>query len=225
MRLRKLQVATLALSVMCVATSAFAGPIVTGFTGGSSFNIFYGASTGDVVGFRFTADAALTLTKLGILVDPFDGILHSSHEVGLWRTSDQTLLGSVVVNPATAQLIDGFLYEDLGAPIALSAGTGYTLGAMYTATDSDSYLSGPTTLSTDNISATNGVFPSAGDIGFVFPALDSANLARLGPNAIGNVNAAIPEPSSLALLGISVMVLVACYWRRTVASRRMRQVA
>ncbi|MHC4981316.1 MAG: hypothetical protein ACYTGT_20225, partial [Planctomycetota bacterium] len=165
-----------------LAGVATAQPVVTSFTGGSIFGIFYGGSTGDVVGFRFTSDIDQLVTDLGVLEDPSDGVLDADHMVGLWRNSDMALLASVTVTP-TSPLIDGFRYEPI-APVLIEAGQGYTLGAMYTATDNDSYVSSPSTVVLFNISATNGVFPSEGSLGFVYPTEDSGNLARFGPNAI-----------------------------------------
>ncbi|MEQ8316774.1 MAG: PEP-CTERM sorting domain-containing protein [Phycisphaerales bacterium] len=180
-----------------VATAQVAA--VDGFTGGSSFPIFYGGSTGDVVGFRFTADVDMSVTDLGILSNDGDGALDSPHMVGIWRNSDQALLGSVMVMPSST-LIGDFRYEAV-TPFNLVAGERYTAGALYTADDNDSYFSSPATLDLNGISDTNGVFPSEGSLGFTFPTEDSTNLARLGPNFLW-----VPAPSSLALLGLGGFV-------------------
>ncbi|MEM8679107.1 MAG: PEP-CTERM sorting domain-containing protein [Planctomycetota bacterium] len=118
--------------------------------------------------------------------------------VGVWRNSDQALLASTSVD-ASGTLIGDFYYEAI-APVMLSAGTGYTLGAMYTADDNDSYISSPGSVVLDQISATNGVFPAAGDLGFTYPSEDSTNLARFGANAIWSV---VPEPSGMLLLSLA----------------------
>ena len=193
------------VALICAGTASVAmaqGAAVTDFTGGSPFGIYYGASTGDVVGFRFTADVDMLVTDLGVLLDPGDGVLDSAHMVGIWRNSDMSLLASTSVD-ATGTLMNGFLYESI-APVALSAGGEYTIGAMYTADDNDSYISSPSTLTTNGISNTNGVFPAAGDLGFVYPEGDSTNLARLGGNFIWEV----PAPGSLALLGLGGLAAV-----------------
>jgi hypothetical protein len=196
-----------AITALAVNGPAYGqSPVVAGFTGGSSFGIFYADSTGDVVGFRFTADSDGFVTDLGVLDDPADGVLDSSHEVGLWRNSDMALLASASVSSSDT-LMDGFYYQSI-TPVAVTSGTEYTLGAMYTATDNDSYISSPATVTLDGISSTNGVFPPAGDLGFVYPASDSTNLARLGPNA----KFIIPEPATASLMGIALAV--ACLFRR-----------
>ena len=84
-----------AMLLVNTALPTHADAVVSGFTGGSGpFGAFYGDSTedGDVVGFSFTADVNLTVTDLGILNEPGDGILDSAHMVGLWDATTQALL-------------------------------------------------------------------------------------------------------------------------------------
>lgn len=190
-----------ALVFLAACSTAFAqSPVVTSFTGGGGpFGSFYGTllPSGDVVGYRFTADANITITDLGILEDPIDGVLDSRHMVGLWRNSDMMLLGSTLVG-ASDPLISGFRYASI-APVALVSGDEYTLGAMYSGDDGDGYFSGPSSITTDMISGTMGVEPGVGDLGFVYPVVTSpGNLGRIGPNAIW-----IPEPATLTLFAFA----------------------
>jgi hypothetical protein len=198
---------TVAFVLLCLGlcqTTFAQTPIVTSFTGGGGpFGSFYGTllPSGDTIGYRFTADANITITDLGI-VDDFDGILDSAHQVGLWRDSDQALLASTTVSSADT-LFSGFWYAPV-APVELSAGTEYTLGAVYASDDLDSYISGPSSISTDMISGTVGVEPGVGDLGFVYPTVTSAgNLGRIGPNALY-----VPEPTSVVLCGLGVLFLL-----------------
>lgn len=196
-----------------LAAPAGAVPVISGFTGGTGpFAIFYGDSVGDVVGFSFTADVDLTVTDLGILDDPLDGVLDAAHMVGIWDVATQDLLGSVSVDNS-GTLIDGFYYSSLGGPVNLTAGTDYLLGALYTATDDDGYLSSPTTVDTMFISNTVGVFPAALDLGFAFPTEVSANLGRLGPNMLA-------EPTVVPLPGAAGLLLLALGLARLVGIRR-----
>ncbi|NNE36233.1 MAG: hypothetical protein HKN13_13420, partial [Rhodothermales bacterium] len=126
---RKLIALTLILSSMFVVP-AWAVPAVADFTGGGGpFSSFYGtlAPSGDVVGYSFIADIDLTVTDLGVYSDiGADGVLDSSHMVGLWDAATQGLLGSALVDN-TGALIGEFYFATLGASISLTAGMEYVL--------------------------------------------------------------------------------------------------
>ncbi|GIK33269.1 MAG: PEP-CTERM sorting domain-containing protein [Armatimonadetes bacterium] len=125
--------------------------------------------------------------------------------VGIWRDSDQALMASALVDPGTATTLGDWMYQSI-SPVQLSSGASYTAGAMYTATDSDSYVSNPTTVVTDPwITLTASVYPSTGSLGFVYPSLTNAGArGRHGPNFIV---AAVPEPTTLIALGLGGMAL------------------
>lgn len=174
-------------------------PAIDSYTGGTRFGVFYGDSTGDVVGFSFTADVNLTVSALGILNN---GGLNSAHMVGLWNASNQSLLASTSVD-SSGTLLNGFYFNNLASNVFLSAGNRYVLGAVYSATDDDSYVSGPSSISSNFISATQAVFASNASLGLVFPTNNSVgNLGRIGPNMLAQVS--VSEPSALALLVISL---------------------
>jgi Domain of unknown function (DUF4082) len=191
----------LLLVVGACASVAVAQPAITGLSGGSAFDSYYGGLiAGDVVGFRFTSDVDQYVTDLGVL-DAADGIIDSAHMVGLWDAGG-SLLASVEVD-GTGTVLNGWYYEAI-APVALTAGERYTVGALYNSGDLDSYFSGPS-LTLYNISDTVAVYPAVGDLGFVYPEFESAgNQGRIGPNMI---LAPIPAPGSLALLGLGGLAL------------------
>ncbi|MEE4270495.1 MAG: DUF4082 domain-containing protein [Thermoanaerobaculales bacterium] len=173
-----------AVIVIACAPAAM-GQGITGFVGGSEFVIFYGDSTGDVVGFRFQVTAPLEIAMLGVWnadTNAGGAGLTSTHQVGIWDGS-QNPVASVVVDPATGTVIGDWTYESV-TPVTLTPGQTYTAGVLYTATDNDSYISSATSVTTDpNVQFLNAVFPSEGNLGFVFPTEDSlGSNGRFGPN-------------------------------------------
>ena len=208
---RLVSVVALALGL---AGTSFAAPVLTSFTGGSVFPTYYGSSTGDVVGYSFTADIDLIVTDLGIVNDPLDSVLDSAHQVGLWDATTQALIASISVDSGDT-LFDGFYYATLASTVNLSAGSSYVLGALYTADHGDGYTSGPSSVTLNNISGTTAVFPSASELGFVFPTGTSGgNLGRIGPNMLATPAAAVPEQGSIFLLSLGLAGLVVARRRR-----------
>lgn len=169
------------LFIAAFATAAF-GQAITGYSGGSEYNLYYGTSTGDAIGYRFTVTEAISATSLGVWNADQGGVMDSPHEVGLWDDT-QALLTSVTVTTA-GTVVGDFIYAEI-TPVVLNPGTTYTLAVVYFDGDNDYYLSGASTLTTDpKVTWVNAVYPTAGNLGLTYPALDSAasSLGRLGPN-------------------------------------------
>ena len=189
---RMLYVLLMVAGLILTAQSASAQAIVS-WTGGSEFAIFYADSTGDVVGYRFEVNMPVTVDSLGVWdADTQAGGagLTSDHMVGIWDDT-QTLIASTTVTP-TSVIGGDFRYEPI-TPVDLVPGTVYTIGALYTATDDDGYISTATGLVTHpDITWINAVFPidpPGGNQGFVFPLGDSApsSQGRFGPNFTFNM--------------------------------------
>jgi MYXO-CTERM domain-containing protein len=178
-------------TLACVAIAGAAGlanaQAITGFTGGSQFNIYYGNSTGDVIGWRFTVNSDIFVTSLGV-----------------WNGDTHSLLVSGTAGPG-GSVVGAFTYTSV-ADTLLSTGGNYVIGAMYTATDGDSYISSATTLTTDPaVNFGGAMFPDAGDLGFVLPGQQSAatSRGRLGPNFLFRP---VPTPGGLAVIGLGGLV-------------------
>lgn len=200
---------TLALLALAGASSMASAQAVTSISGGTQFASYYTATTaGDVVGWRFDVNTSIILTDLGVwnqdTLAGFEG-LTSDHMVGLWDSSGN-LLTSGVAGPG-GNVVGAWTYTDV-ANVVLNVGERYTIGALYNAggvQDNDAYISTPSSigLAAEINATTNGVFPLAADMGFVFPGSDSTNLGRFGPNFLFT---AIPTPGSLAVLGLGGLV-------------------
>lgn len=149
----------------------------------------------------------LTATALGVWLGN-DGVLNSSHQVGLWDLVSQNLLGSVVVDNNN-QLINSFRYADLSSALHLSAGSSYVLGAMFTSGDGDTYISGPSSVTASNITILNAVFPGTGDLGFAFPTNVTQSLGRFGQNMLADQSVVndVPAPGAFAILVLSLALL------------------
>jgi hypothetical protein len=167
-------------SVVLICAPAALGQAVTGFSGGTEYPVYYGGSTGDVIGWRFTVASDMEVTDLGVWNADQTGLLDSSHEVGIWDDS-QNLLTSVVVD-MTGTAVGDWTYESV-TPVVLSPGTTYTIGALYTADDNDYYVSSASSMTTDpDVTWLSSVYPSVIDLGFVYPELESTSYGRFGPN-------------------------------------------
>lgn len=168
--------------VMLVAPVVM-GQGITGFTGGVEYAYYYTGSTGDVVGFRFEVLAPVEVDALGVWNADASAGLSSPHQAGIWDAS-QALIASVTVDPTTGTVVGDWIYAAI-TPVTLVPGQVYTAGAFYTDVDNDSYISGASGVTTDaNVTWINGVYPSAGSLGFVYPANNSSSTSggRFGPN-------------------------------------------
>lgn len=191
----------LCTGAMVALATAASGQAVTGFTGGNQFAIFFGASTGDVVGWTFSVNQDIFVTHLGVwnqdTVAGFAG-LSSSHQVGVWNATTQALLGSTTVSPG--DMVQGaFTYRAL-PNITLVTGQQYVIGAMYSATDNDNYISGGVSnfTTSPDVNWLSGRSPAVGDLGFVFPTATSSGIGRFGPNFLYTP---VPAPGAAAALG------------------------
>lgn len=171
------------LVLACVPVAM--GQAVTSFSGGAQYNSYYGGViAGDVIGWRFTVNQQIEVSDLGVWNNDTAGAggMDTPHPVGIWDES-QTLICSVTVD-VTGTIVGDWIYGSI-TPLILNTGETYTIGVEYYSDDDDSYISSASSMSTDpDVTWVNAVYPLEGDLGFVFPVLDSAasSLGRFGPN-------------------------------------------
>lgn len=198
--------ATLAVLLLVAASEqAYAVPAFT-FTGGTSTTLF----TDRTFGYNFfTGGDPFTITSLGFWDEGGDG-LAESHEVAVWDASGSTILAQAVVPAGTAGFLDsGFRFVAI-SPVVLAANTEFLAGAFLgseavirftTATEHLGLTLGSTRF---DVSGTGLFAPPVGTQG------DFYDDGYFGPNLNGE--AAVPEPSTLLLLGGGLLA----------ASRRLR---
>ena len=170
--------------------------------GGTTFD---GFSTDETIGWTFTANANLSVTKFGwFVVDP---TLDSFHDVGMWDASGTLLAQSTVLAPRSGE-DNGFTYVATPfAPFTLTAGQSYFIGGRDGLNDGDRYITGLSSLVTDPAIAFVGAARSATGAGFAFPGIVTAGNGRFGPNfkfdvmpAVVDPIPGVPEPAAWALM-------------------------
>lgn len=174
------------VAVLLIAVPAAFGQAIIDFSGGTEYNSYYGSAAGDVVGYRFTVAETIEVTDLGVWnMDSYGaGGVDNPHPVGIWDDTE-TLIADVTVD-ATGTVVGDWIYESISA-VVLNPGTTYTIGVLYYDDDEDRYISGASSATTDPmVTWENAVYPTEGELGFVYPALDSdpSSVGRFGPNFI-----------------------------------------
>ena len=170
-------------------------PLETYFEGGSD------GTSGSV----FTANTSLWITALGI----WDGrgSLVNAHDVGLW-TAGGSLLASVTVPSGTgAPYVNGYRWVNLSAPVPLTAGNTYVLGAAfpYDGSAQGDFLQGSSNVYgvipiDPNFTLLSPASINTSSYGLTFPTDTTSNtgiLGLFGPNL--EAVTVVPEPSSTAI--------------------------
>lgn len=172
-----------------------------------------GTSASFTLGYQFTVGASdINVTALGRSISIFDGApkMDADHAVRIWSLLDTTtpiamvtLQGSLSSNPS--QVLGGYAYEMLAAPVTLTAGTSYRIACDESSDPYHNFTDG--SLSHLSIATIDfGVYGNPG--GYPSDALYNADSA---PTFFtGSVS--VPEPGSLislfgAIAGIGTLVI------------------
>jgi hypothetical protein len=154
------------------------------------------ATNSSTVGWQFQATGPnLTVDALGFFDSGGNG-LGNSHQVGLWDNNGNLLAQTTIPAGTTASLVGSYRYESI-APITLTAGSAYVMGALMPPNDADSLiaLSSQTYSDVTFLQSRQTILSSTAS--FAFPNVNAGvSDGVFGPNLLFNVPDAQPTGTS-----------------------------
>lgn len=169
-----------------------------------SGNNDYGNAAGSW-GWEFSTTTDLSVTALGVYDSTGNGLPEDT-TVGIWRESDQTLVGSAVV-PTNGTLIGGFRYENV-TPFNLSSSDVYRIALWNPNGNAVIGYNGQDVAWAPEVNYLNAGIYNYDAGSFSYP--DKVTIINLpkyfGPN-FQYETAAVPEPATFAIFaaGLSLM--------------------
>lgn len=191
-----------------VLAAAFIAPahadLVLDLTPGGGVAPCGGCGTGTTYGWSFSVRNAIQIDGLGIWDAGSNGLGQPSVQIGLWSSAGTLLASSTVTDASTqvasANLAGEWLFESIAA---LTLGPGdYRIGALFLSSTPLAQTNSPFTSIAD-VTLTGGV--RAGSTGTLQDPTQSFNMPIFGPTMrMGDANQ-VPEPVSLALVGVALL--------------------
>ena len=157
-------------------------------------------------GYEFTVgNNDIVVTALGLLDYGADG-LADPHDVAIWNVGGDLIAQATLASGTGNRLQGDFRYQDIVAPVVLSAQATYVIGAFYPNNSFDSLYFGFPSIDPGIGIASAGCIPrfdSGSTLAFPGTAIPSDACGYFGPNIEYSV---VPEPSVLGLLATGIFM-------------------
>lgn len=189
--------------VAASALGAQAAPVALDLTSQGAGTFSYAGTLGWV----FRATENIVVTRLGQWDRGDDG-LEASAQVGLWDSSFNLLTSTTVGGGTSGALVGHYRYAD-SADVTLVAGQTYIIASAFGGPVMRTDYGGYSYTTATEVQLLGGTF--SGSSGFLAPAenytiyLDLIGVAYGGANFEFTTAAAVPEPGTLALVGLALL--------------------